>query len=67
LEPFEFMHTQHPGCLNSFYVNQSGLQTSALKTKLAAVSAFHEGKCSFACSPVTWLMRRMIAPTLGRV
>lgn len=60
LEPYEPMHIPHPGSLNTFFINQSGLQTSSLKTKLAAVSAFHEGKSSFAHSVVTWLIRRMV-------
>lgn len=63
----EPMHVSHPGCLNTFFINQCGLQPSSLKTRLAAGSAFHEGKCWFLDA---WFIRRMIdqePPTLGDV
>lgn len=61
------MPMPHPGYLSSFFIYPSGLPPSSLKTRLAAVSAFHEGKCPFL---VIWLIRRMIGqepPTLGDV
>lgn len=67
MDPHEPLTISHPGSLSTFFINQSGLQPSSLKTRLAAGSAFHEGKCRFL---VTWLIRRIIGlepPTIGGV